>query len=114
MVVDKAKFSTNLKSYYEVKGFVQQQDGTMWAHGLWVFARFDEKQKQFQFVSNEYRNEHSIVYEMVHCLYEDRENNVWVGTDNNGLYRFNPAKNFFTNISHVNRTSGKKGEGSPM
>jgi ligand-binding sensor domain-containing protein len=114
MVVDKAKFSTNLKSYYEVKGFVQQQDGTIWAHGLLVFAKFDEKEKQFQFVNNEYRNEHSIVYEMVHCLYEDRENNVWIGTDNNGLYRFNPAKDFFTNVSHINRMSGKKGEGRPM
>jgi ligand-binding sensor domain-containing protein len=113
-VIEKAALLSSLKTYHEIRGFFQQQDGTFWVRGLLVFAKFSETEKKFQLVYNGYRNERSIAYEMVHCLYEDRENNVWVATDNNGLYRFNPSMEFFSNISHINRMTGKKGEGSPM
>ena len=110
--MEKAVFGSYLKAYHEIKGFFQQRDGTIWVYGLLVFAKFLETENQFQFVYNGYRNEKSIAYEMIHCLYEDREKNIWVCTDNNGLYRFNPATEFFTNINHENRSTGKKGEAS--
>lgn len=113
-VVEKAELFSSLKTYHEIRGFFQQQDGTVWVKGLLVFAKFNETEKKFQPVYNGYRNESSIAYEAVHCLYEDRENNVWVTTDNNGLYRFNPSREFFSNISHINRMTGKKGEGGPL
>ena len=103
-----------VKSYYEIKRFLQQKDGTIWIHGMLLMARFAEDENRFVLVHNGYENERSIAYEMVHCLYEDRENNIWVCTDNNGLYRFNPSREFFTNIDHINRISGKKGDGSVM
>ncbi len=113
-VVEKAELISSLKTYHEIRGFFQQQDGTVWVKGLLVFAKFNETEKKFQPVYNGYRNERSIAYEAAHCLYEDRENNVWVTTDNNGLYRFNPSMEFFSNISHINRMTGKKGEGGAM
>jgi ligand-binding sensor domain-containing protein/signal transduction histidine kinase len=113
-VVEKAALISSLKTYHEIRGFFQQRDGTVWIKGLLVFAKFSETEKKFQIVYNGYRNERSIAYETVHCLYEDREKNVWVATDNNGLYRFNPSLEFFSNISHINRMTGIKGEGGTM
>ena len=97
----------------EIQSFFQQKDGTVWIYGLLVFAKFQENGLQFHLVNNGYENEKSISYEYIHCLYEDRENNIWVCTDNNGLYRFNPAAEFFTNVKHTSPLSGKKGETSP-
>jgi ligand-binding sensor domain-containing protein len=113
-VVEKAALISSLKTYHEIRGFFQQLDGTVWVKGLLVFAKFNETEKKFQPVYNGYRNERSIAYETVHCLYEDREKNVWVATDNNGLYRFNPSLEFFSNISHINRMTGIKGKGGTM
>jgi ligand-binding sensor domain-containing protein len=114
MVLEKASFISELKTYYEVSGFFQQDDGTIWTHGQGVFARFNEKEKKFELVHNGYMNERSIAFEIINCFFEDREKNVWVATDNNGLYRFNPAREFFTNINHTNRVTGRKGDGSSL
>lgn len=110
----KNEFVTYLKSYHELQGFFQQQDGTLWVRGQGVFARYLEKEQRFEMVYNGYTSERSIAYEMVNSLFEDREKNIWVGTDNNGLYRFNPASEFFANIRHTNRVTGLTGEGSAM
>ena len=103
-----------VKPGFEIKGFVQQRDGMIWLHGLFLLARFSEGDGRFQSIQNGYENEHSITYEMVHCIYEDRENNLWVSTDNNGLYRFNPSQEFFTNIDHNNRQTGERGNGNVL
>ncbi|MEO6357972.1 MAG: two-component regulator propeller domain-containing protein, partial [Ferruginibacter sp.] len=103
-----------IKNYHDIKSFMQQQDGTVWVNGSLVFGKYDETKKQFQLVYNGYVNEQSIAYEMVHCLFEDREKNIWVATDNNGLYRFNPASQFFNTIKHINHLNLTPGEGSPM
>ena len=53
------------------------------------------KEKKFQLVYNGYENEQSIAYSRVNDLFEDREKNIWVATNNNGLYMFNPDAQFF-------------------
>jgi signal transduction histidine kinase/ligand-binding sensor domain-containing protein len=103
-----------VRTYHEIHGFVEQADGTMWVHGLMILARFLEKEKRFQLVANGYTSEQSISYVNVFGLFEDREQNLWVSTNNNGVYRFNPAAQFFTNVRHVNRATGVMGEGSNM
>jgi ligand-binding sensor domain-containing protein/two-component sensor histidine kinase len=100
--------------YHEMHGFVEQSDGTIWIHGLGIFASYDEKTNQYNPVKNGYRNERSIDYTIATGLMEDREHNMWVATNNNGLYRFNPSSQFFTNHRHINRGNGLPGEGSPM
>lgn len=112
--VKDAIFLNELKTYYEIHGFFQQSDGTVWVHGNGVLARFMEDTKTFSLVRNGYFNERSISYELVTALFEDREKNIWVGTDNNGLYRFNPQNEYFINVPHTNRQTGRTGSGSVM
>lgn len=114
IVFNKQDILSIVWGYHEIGGFLQQMDGSIWINGLGVFARFNEKTKQFQQVYNGYEGEQSISYAKVSNLNEDAEGNIWVSTNNNGLYSFNPAEQFFTNIRHINRISGKPGDGSPM
>jgi ligand-binding sensor domain-containing protein/signal transduction histidine kinase len=111
--VEKAVFKDAMNANHEIQGFFQQSDSAVWLYGLLVFAKFLENENQFQFVNNGYQHEKSIAYEYIHCLFEDREKNIWVCTDNNGLYRFNPNTEFFTNVKHTSRLTGKPGEAAP-
>ena len=112
IILDKYSLYPLLNGYHELSGFLEQRNGKIWVKGLGVFAEYLEKENQFQLVYNGYENEQSIAYSRLNALFEDRENNIWVGTNNNGLYRFNPATQFFTNIRHSNRMTGKAGDGS--
>ncbi|MEO7923405.1 MAG: two-component regulator propeller domain-containing protein [Chitinophagaceae bacterium] len=114
MLLEKYSFISDLKSYYETDSFFEQENGDIWVCGLGVFAQYIEAEKRFRLVYNGYLNERSISYEKVSTLVEDREKNLWVATRNNGLYRFNPSEQYFTNISHTNRNSGIRGRGSIM
>ncbi len=100
--------------YIEVTGFLQQKDGTVWVKGLGVLARFLEQQKEFQVVYNGYENEQSIAYSRINNFFEDREENMWIATNTNGLYHFKPSAQFFTNIRQINRRTGMPGDGSMM
>jgi ligand-binding sensor domain-containing protein/two-component sensor histidine kinase len=103
-----------IKEYHEPDGMMEQKNGAVWIRGGSIFARYLEKENTFQLVHNGYINDHSIAFETVHDLKEDREENLWVATDNNGLFRFNPSREFFTNVHHLNRGTHKPGEGSPL
>ncbi|MBL7743686.1 MAG: hypothetical protein JNN00_09470 [Chitinophagaceae bacterium] len=107
-------FINDVKTYYEVRGFFEQQDGTIWVKGVKVFARFLENEKRFEQVYNGYSNEKSLAYRVITQLFEDKEKNIWIGTGNNGLFHFNPSAEIFTNISHINRSTGAAGDGSPL
>ncbi|MBL7743685.1 MAG: hypothetical protein JNN00_09465 [Chitinophagaceae bacterium] len=107
-------FEPMVKAYHELRGVTQQRNGDIWMKGLGVFAHYLEKEKQFQMVYNGYENEQSIYYDRINALFEDNEENIWVATNNNGLYRFNPRDQFFTNVRQVNRNSGKAGDGGVM
>ena len=113
-VLENYTFVPILKSYYEIKGLLRQMDGTIWVKGLNIFARYLEKEKQFELVYNGYQTEQSIDYDRVNDFFEDREHNIWVTTNNNGVYRFNPAEQFFTNVSHTNNLNNRQGDGSVM
>lgn len=105
-------YDLNIEDYHETRGYLQQKDGTIWICGLGVFARYMEKEKKFQRVENTYHNEQSITFEIIFDFFEDREDNIWIATSNNGIYRFTPAAQFFTNIPHVNRVNNTPGKGS--
>ncbi|CAN5758660.1 hypothetical protein BH11BAC3_BH11BAC3_11850 [soil metagenome] len=111
---EKYELLSQLRAYHEINSVMQQQDGSIWIKGVKVFAKFIEKEKKFQLIHNGYNSEHSISFNIITSLYEDREKNIWVGTNNNGLYRFNPSMEYFTNIMHYNRSSSKPGNGSVM
>ncbi|WP_460559701.1 ligand-binding sensor domain-containing protein [Ferruginibacter profundus] len=113
-IAENFEFYSTLKSYHEIYGFFEQKDGTFWVRGGPVFARFLENEKKFQMVYNGYRNEQGITYNAISALCEDREKNIWVGTNTNGLFRFNPETEFFTNVKHINHSNLKTGDGTPM
>ncbi len=113
-ILNKYSFFNALKSYYELKGFFEQSDSSVWVRGTRVFARYDDKTNEFVNVENGYKNERSITYDAIQCLFEDKQKNIWVGTESGGVHRFNPGNEYFLNITHVNRISGKNGAGSIM
>jgi signal transduction histidine kinase/ligand-binding sensor domain-containing protein len=114
LLIDRYNFYPVLNNYFELGGFLQQKNGTIWVRGLGIFARYVEGDRQFELVYNGYENEQSIAYNRVDYLYEDREENIWVVTNTNGLYQFNPSSQFFTNIRHTNRLSKQPSDGSVM
>jgi signal transduction histidine kinase/ligand-binding sensor domain-containing protein len=112
--LERYNLGESIKSYFEVGGFLEQKNGTVWVRGLGVFGRYLEKEKEFQLVYNGYENEQSISYARVDNFFEDREENIWVSTNTNGLYQFNPSSQFFTNVRQINRFNGRPGDGSVM
>lgn len=102
------------KGFYDITGFMLQKDGTVWFSGFKILGRYLEKDKRFEITLTGGTHEKTIDYRLITVLSEDRENNIWVGTGNNGIFRFNPAQEFFKNIAHLNRHTGKQGDGSPI
>lgn len=105
---------STLKVYHTITGFFQQQDGTVWVTGMMVLAKFNEQEKKFMTVKNGDAGNQGIQYKDIYCLHEDREHNIWVATLTYGLYRFNPEKEYFTNIKHSGRRGAAEAVGNVM
>lgn len=113
-VMERYSFSKSIAGFHDVRDFLVQQDGTIWISGANLFARYLEKEKQFEQVYNGKDDDRGIEFVVLTNLMEDREHNIWVATANNGLYRFNPSQEFFTNVSHIDPATGKTGTGAPV
>ena len=113
-VLDQYYLNSIVDGYYETRGFMEQKDSTIWVKGLNVFARYLDKENKFLAVYNGYQNEQSIDYVRVNTLFEDRDHNIWLTTNNNGLYFFNPSEQFFSNIRQINRGNNLPGKGWMM
>jgi signal transduction histidine kinase/ligand-binding sensor domain-containing protein len=107
-------FYRDVNGYHEVHKFFQKSDGSVWVIGLNVFGEYKENENDFQLVYSGFENEQSISYNRVNHIDEDKEGNLWISTNNNGIYCFNPAEQFFTNVRQTNRISKKPGDGSVM
>lgn len=113
-LLSRYNMSPELNQYHELRNLLEQKDGTIWIRGNQVFARFNEAKKKFELVHNGYDNEHSIAYEVVNHLYEDREQNLWASTSNNGIYLFNPHTQVFTVVQHLDWLRNTIGNGAVM
>lgn len=80
--------------YHEVFGFLPQKNGRIWMFGLPMLADFSIDDTPMIGISNEYRGEQSIKFDRINTMFEDRESNVWIGSDN-GIYLFNPDQQAF-------------------
>jgi ligand-binding sensor domain-containing protein len=89
--------------YHEIGYFMQQRNGRIWAYGMPFLAEWVDTNGKttFEHIPNGYRNEHSIKFDNLLDIFEDKESNVWLGTDN-GLYLFNPDAQIF-NTYHIFR-----------
>lgn len=102
-----------LRTYYEIHNIMEQRAGRIWVNGPAVIAYYDDTADKFTVVPSTPGKAQGVVYEEAMAIFEDREENLWFGTRNNGLYRFNPSQQLFTNVAHNNRAGGP-GRGTPM
>ena len=90
--------------HHEIQGFLVQKNGRIWVHGLPFLAEWSDGTQPFLAVPNEYRSENSISFDNAFQAFEDRENNIWIATDN-GVFYFNPDAQIF-NTYKLLRTDG--------
>jgi len=86
--------------YYEVNGCLKQKNGRLWFFGTPFIIEYTGGKKPFEKIINEYRDEQSIKFDQVYSLYEDRQQNIWVCTDN-GVFLFNPGVQSFFSYSLI-------------
>ncbi|MFT3826111.1 MAG: two-component regulator propeller domain-containing protein [Chitinophagaceae bacterium] len=96
--VDMKSLYAHPEYYKELHNLIQQSNGRLWAYGRMMFLEFLPDQKQFQYLRNDHMEEYGLKYDIVYCAYEDREKNIWLGTDE-GIYVFNPDHQLFTNTT---------------
>jgi ligand-binding sensor domain-containing protein len=80
--------------YYEINGQLFQRNGRIWVYGMPFITEFREKEKKFEPIRNAFTNEQSIRFDNARRMYEDRQHNIWICTDN-GLFFFNPEAQLF-------------------
>lgn len=108
------EFISSLKSYHEYRGHVEQRDGRIWVFGTRLLAYYKEAEEKFELLPTDNLNNTGLSIDAVSQLYEDRDRNLWVATQSQGLYRFNPSTQHFSNFYHKARTKPGVGEGTVM
>jgi ligand-binding sensor domain-containing protein/signal transduction histidine kinase len=90
------------RGYHEINGFLEQKNGSIWIYGNNVFARLNNQLNIFEDVRNEGLQSPSIPFEMIYRLFEDKDENIWICA-NNGLYVFNPQRQFISTFINKRR-----------
>lgn len=84
-LVEKLPFHGSTTGYREYARFTEQKNGTLWMSGSGSFYRLGIKDQQFRNHRNRDMGSQDIVYDDVHGVIEDKEENLWIAT-NKGLY----------------------------
>lgn len=82
-------------NFFEIHGMFHQRNGRVWVHGVKLFAQWLPEEALFLPVSSFHNAEYKIKSNYVNIIFEDRESNLWVATDN-GLFLFNPDGQLFS------------------
>jgi ligand-binding sensor domain-containing protein/signal transduction histidine kinase len=93
-----------VKDYHEINGITIQQNRKLWFWGQPFIAEYNEASNKLQVLTNKIESEYSLHFDVTNYLYEDREQNLWVCT-NNGLFIFNPSGQLFNNITNIRPSS---------
>lgn len=56
---------------------------------------FDEKNNRFYHYDYSLNDKFSLKNGLIECIYQDKSNNIWIGTWNGGLYKYAPNLQFF-------------------
>lgn len=83
-----------LGMYHEIMNFLVQRNGRIWFYGMPFFAEWERKANSFIPLKNQRETGGALSFDHVMHAYEDRENNIWMATDN-GVYSFNPDNQIF-------------------
>ncbi len=86
--------------YGEVHHFLEQSNGTIWAYGQMTLHEFEQEEQKFRFVRDDHIDDFGIKFDRVFSCYEDREQSLWLSTDN-GVFVFNPERQYFNTTKYV-------------
>ena len=86
--------------YHEPNGFLAQRSGRLWIYGMPFIAEWRQNGKPFSAIPIEYKNEQSIKFDYANYAFEDKDDNVWIATDN-GVFYFNPDQQVFTSYNLI-------------
>jgi ligand-binding sensor domain-containing protein len=84
--------------YHQIRAMLEQQNGKLWIYGLPFLAEYVSGARPLQFLKKDYNKERDLKFNQVFAMYEDRQHNIWICTDN-GIYLFNPEAQFFHNYT---------------
>ncbi|MBC8054348.1 MAG: hypothetical protein H7Y13_14905 [Sphingobacteriaceae bacterium] len=82
------------RGYFEIRDFKESR-GILWAYGLHFLKIYGQQERAFYTFYNNSSN-YGIKFNSINHIFEDREKNVWIATDN-GLYA---AKAIFNEAKH--------------
>lgn len=88
------KINRVVNKYYAPYGFTETTGNELWLTGTSLFCKINTVDGSVQVIPEQSPAEYSILYDMIFCLYEDREKNIWAGT-NKGMFRYNPQGQLF-------------------
>ncbi len=87
------------RSYTNIVGMCQDNKGFVWlADNFNGLLRYDGS-NLVSYKSNP-RNANSLISDNLECLYAGSKGNIWIGTYQNGLDRFEPETETFTHFRH--------------
>ncbi|RYY17767.1 MAG: hypothetical protein EOO04_24965, partial [Chitinophagaceae bacterium] len=97
----------NSQEDFAVTCVIEDNHGVVWIGtenaGL---LRFDPQADRFDVINHSQKNSPGINYTYgINFLYQDREENIWIGTDK-GASIFSPYKNYFSIIRHEENNPG--------
>jgi signal transduction histidine kinase/ligand-binding sensor domain-containing protein len=85
------------RGYHEIWGITGNNTDNFWMYGYGVLMEYDAATDRFIYGENKALKENTIDFDYMPCLYIDRENNFWAGT-NKGLFLFNPRAQLFSSL----------------
>jgi two-component sensor histidine kinase len=94
---DTAGWRSSIPQYREIRHFTETTDGIIWAYGTnGLLSRIPETGK-FENNKDDHTDNFGIKYETIYNLMQDKEDGIWVCTDQ-GLYFSPPANNNILNL----------------
>ncbi|MEO6731240.1 MAG: two-component regulator propeller domain-containing protein [Ferruginibacter sp.] len=100
--------------YHEPRTFLEHFNGSIWLYGTGILALFDEKTKAFLNTGIDVELKKTVLNDRINCVFQDRENNLWACTHNNGIYQFNPSAQLFKSFDHPNLVTNLPGNGGVL
>lgn len=68
---------------------IQDSDGKLWAATSTGLVNFDEDGSSIKYYNRNAKSKFKLPLEDIFTIYEDREKNFWIGTNGNGLVKWN-------------------------
>ena len=86
--------------HFHTDGFTLQKNGRIWLYGMPFLAEWSQTERKFIPVVKGDKGQQSGYFNRVYQTYEDRENNIWVASDN-GVLLFHPDIQAFSSYDLI-------------